>query len=321
MLIYFERNLLKPIPVTSQNAEKLKDAVWIDLVFPTQAEKDLVAAHVDFTMPTRADMFEIEPSSRLYVENNNLFMTATMLAQSDSIDPQFEPVTFMLTKKQLITIRYIDPQAFRLFISQGKKMQREDNPTWVLLELLDQTVERLADVLELVGHRIDLYSKNLCRTSGKVGEKRDYQQFLQEIGADGDLNTKSQESLISFNRLSTFLAQNLAPKIDNEKQKKLVILAKDIASLSDHAHFLSTKVNFLLDATLGLIGIEQNNIIKIFSIAAVIFLPPTLIASIYGMNFQFMPELNWKYGYLGAIGLILFAAWLPYKYFKYKKWL
>jgi magnesium transporter len=102
---------------------------------------------------------------------------------------------------------------------------------------------------------------------------------------------------------------------------RLSILTKDIASLSDHANFLSAKVNFLLDATLGMVNIEQNNIIKLFSVAAVIFLPPTLVASIYGMNFQFIPELSWRYGYLFSIGMICLAAWLPYKYFKYRKWL
>ena len=109
--------------------------------------------------------------------------------------------------------------------------------------------------------------------------------------------------------------------MDNEGQLRLATLSKDIASLSDHANFLSTKINFLLDGTLGMVSIEQNNIIKIFSVAAVIFLPPTLIASIYGMNFHVMPELSWKYGYLLSISFMLLAAWLPYKYFKYRKWL
>ena len=144
---------------------------------------------------------------------------------------------------------------------------------------------------------------------------------MQQIGANGDLNTKARESLLTFNRLMGYFTQTVSSRIDNEDQIRLASLIKDIASLNDHANFLSTKINFLLDATLGLVNIEQNNIIKIFSVAAVIFLPPTLIASIYGMNFHFIPELSWKYGYLFSIFLIILAAWFPYKYFKYRKWL
>ena len=144
---------------------------------------------------------------------------------------------------------------------------------------------------------------------------------MQTMGANGDLHTKARESLITINRLIIFFGQTIGAKIDNEGQLRLDTLNKDIASISDYANFLSTKVNFLLEATLGMVNIEQNNIIKLFSVAAVIFLPPTLIASIYGMNFHIMPELSWKYGYLFSIGMILLAAWLPYKYFKYRKWL
>jgi magnesium transporter len=141
------------------------------------------------------------------------------------------------------------------------------------------------------------------------------------MGANADLNTKVCESLVTFNRLIPFFSQMAGSRINDERLQRLGTLGKDINSLSDHAIFLSSKVNFLLDATLGMVNIEQNNIIKIFSVAAVIFLPPTLVASIYGMNFHIMPELEWHYGYVYALGMILLAAWLPYKYFKHKKWL
>jgi magnesium transporter len=127
--------------------------------------------------------------------------------------------------------------------------------------------------------------------------------------------------LMTLNRLIIFFLHMENATINSENELRATTLNKDINSLSDHANFLSTKVNFLLDATLGMVSIEQNNIIKIFSVAAVIFLPPTLVATVYGMNFHFMPELGWKYGYLLALGLMIIAAWLPYKYFTYKKWL
>ncbi len=115
--------------------------------------------------------------------------------------------------------------------------------------------------------------------------------------------------------------QSIGSNADQDTQSRLTSISKDIAALSDHANFVANKVTFLLSATLGMVNIEQNNIIKIVSVAAVIFLPPTLIASIYGMNFHVIPELSWKYGYVFSVVLMLLAAWLPYKYFKLRKWL
>ena len=144
---------------------------------------------------------------------------------------------------------------------------------------------------------------------------------MQELGSNGDLNAKAWESLASLNRLNGFFGQAAASELDEDIRSRLMTLTRDISALRDQVKFLTSKINFLLDATLGMVNIEQNNIIKIFSIAAVIFLPPTLIASIYGMNFNVMPELNWYYGYPLSIGIMLLSGWLPYKYFKLKKWL
>ncbi|MDR3491114.1 MAG: magnesium/cobalt transporter CorA [Gammaproteobacteria bacterium] len=299
-------------------------ALWIDLLSPTKQEENELEKSLGLKIPTREEMSEIELSSRLYKEDDTLFMTATMLAQSDSNEPKYDAVTFILTEKQLITIRYIEPQAFRLFISHvRKKLQTYTQPASLLIECLDATVDRLADILEIIGHRLDTYSKVIFDPSYEVDptKKLDYQQLLQQTGANGDLNSKTRESLVSFNRLITYLIQNIGNKLDSDAHQHLTTLSKDISSLSDHANFLSSKINFLLDATLGMVSIEQNKIIKIFSVAAVIFLPPTLIASIYGMNFHFMPELSWKGGYFFAIFLMLLSAWLPYKYFKRRKWL
>lgn len=322
LVAYLNQKKFNHQEITTENQSLLKEAIWIDLLSPSKEEEIQVEQCFGLEIPTREEMVEIELSSRLYKENGAAFMTATMIAQSDSPDPKLDPVTFVLTQQQLITIRYIEPQSFKIASSHLKKLDAMHNdPSAFLIELLDATIDRLADILELVGRRLDEYSKTIFRPQSNAAEKLDYQQLMQQLGATGDLNTKARESLVTFNRLTAFFMQTTGSQIDNEGQLRLATLSKDIASLSDHANFLSTKVNFLLDATLGMVSIEQNNIIKIFSVAAVIFLPPTLIASIYGMNFHFMPELSWKYGYLLAIGLILLAAWLPYKYFKHRKWL
>lgn len=322
MLTYLDQTMLEPQIVTPENKRLLSEALWIDLLSPSKTEEEAVEQCIGRNLPTREEMIEIELSSRLYQENGTFFMTALMIAHSNSPTPTLEPVSFVLTPKQFITIRYFEPQSFQLYVSQIKKMDHPHrDATALLIELLDTTIDRLADILELISARLDDYSKTIFQQQHGHQVKIDYQQLMNTVGATADLNTKARESLVTFNRLISFFGQVAASRIDNKGQLRLASLSKDIASLSDHADFLSTKINFLLDATLGMVNIEQNNIIKLFSVAAVIFLPPTLVASIYGMNFHFMPELTWKHGYLFAIGMILFAAWLPYKYFKYRKWL
>lgn len=322
LVAYIGSHTLEPLVITRENHSLLKEALWIDLYLPTSEEEALVERVLGLGIPSREEMVEIELSSRLYKENSFLFLTATMIAQHESPDPKLDPVTFILTPSQLITMRYIEPKSFKIL---SNKLQKIDishyDALLVLLDLFDATIDRLADTLELAGHRLEESSKDIFRPRGQSTMKIDYRYILQQIGANGDLNTKARESLVTFNRLMVFLGYSEDPRMDVDKQTRIATIGKDIDSLSDHANFLSTKVNFLLDATLGMVSIEQNNIIKIFSVAAVIFLPPTLVASIYGMNFKFMPELEWKYGYLFGLGLMLLAAWLPYKYFKHKKWL
>lgn len=324
MLAYLDKEMTEPKIITVSNQASLgalQDAIWIDLFAPSKAEEAAVEQCIGRTIPTREEMTEIELSSRLYTENDALVMTAMLLAQSDSPTPKIDPVTFVLTPRQLITVRYVESQSFTLFTSHLKKIDHTERDAVVLLiMLLDAAIDRLADILEFIGIRLDNYSKIVFNPHNTTA-KLNYQQLMQQIGANGDLNTKARESLVTFNRLMSFFEQTAHFHIEQPRKARLTTLNKDIASLSDHANFLSSKINFLLDATLGMVNIEQNNIIKIFSVAAVIFLPPTLVASLYGMNFHFMPELSWKYGYLFAIGLILTAAWLPFKYFKYRKWL
>jgi len=316
IIAYQASDTSRPQEIDSSNLELLHHALWIDLINPTFEEEQQVERILHLDVPTREEMREIELSSRLYKENDTLFMTGTMIAQSDTVSPKQDAVTFVLTKKQLITIRYIEPQAFRLFTALVKRSVVQD-PAQLLIELLEITVDRLADILELISHHLETYSKTIFQQQGS--EKPSYQQLMQQLGVNGELNAKIVESLVSFNRLIAFFAQSAS--VDQEGAQRVATLGKDINALNDHANFLSNKISFLLDATLGMVHIEQNAIIKIFSVAAVIFLPPTLIASIYGMNFNVMPELSWKYGYPLAFGLMLLSSWLPYKYFKYRKWL
>lgn len=308
----------KRAEINSTNEALINESLWIDMINPSIEEESRVEHFLNIDIPTREEMQEIELSSRLYKEDNVLFMTATMVAQSESLSPSQDAVTFVLTEKHLITVRYIEPQAFKYFSSKMPK-QRINSPSDLLSELLDATVDRFADILEMISHQLETYSKNIFQP--KTPSNSSYQDLLQQLGMNGELNSKIVESLVTFGRLISFFDQSSRSADRNQEHERLLTLSRDINSLNDHAHFLSNKVSFLLEATLGMVQIEQNAIIKIFSVAAVIFLPPTLIASIYGMNFNLIPELSWKFGYIYAVGMMLFSSWLPYKYFKYRKWL
>ncbi len=314
---------LDRLPVTS-DADVPESAVWFDLVNPNLQEDKIVERQVGAAVPTREEMQEIEVTSRLYVENGARYMTATLMCQSDTDAPKTTPVTFILSGHRLITVRYDDPRPFMIV---GNKLARICSPTLtgelVLMDLLDAVIDRAADILERIGSEVDQVSHDIFEPEdGRTDRTRSYNEILKTIGRKGDLASKVRESLVSIGRLLLYLAN----EADNmrwakEPRAQLRGMQRDVHSLSDHAAYLSNKIQFLLDAMLGVVTIEQNNVIKIFSVAAVALMPPTLIASIYGMNFHHMPELDWRFGYPIAIALMLFAAALPYYFFKWKKWL
>jgi len=298
--------------------------VWVDLLEPTPEEEKAVESVLAIDLPTREKMQEIEVSSRLYQQEGALFMTATVLSKSETESPESNAMTFILAGDRLVTVRYADPQSFSAFRSRARQlgpgMARAEI---VLLGLLDAIVDRTADVLERVGIEVESVSQLIFKHTGSRPTKTsDFQDVIRRIGRTGDLASKARESLVSIGRLGSFLAQTIeGTRTPKEVRARVHTIERDVHSLTDHATFLNNKINFVLDATLGMINIEQNSIIKIFSVAAVVFLPPTLVASIYGMNFELMPELKWHLGYPLAVGLMLLSALLPYLYFKRRGWL
>jgi magnesium transporter len=312
------------------------DTIWIDLVEPTHDEEVIVESSLNIDIPTRGELAEIEASSRLYQEDGAAFMTATLIRRGDDERPESSPVTFIIKGNQLITIRYHHPQAFPVYIKQAMKPQATAMTSWgILISIMEAVVDRAADHLERVSAIIDDTSKRVFDTSFVAKKTRaerrrrrkpkNLEQLLGMIGEEGDFNSKMRESLVSIGRMVAFMQaiidQTKLTKDMKENRARIKILQRDISSLTDHASFLSGKISFLLDAVLGMITIQQNGIIKIFSVAAVVFLPPTLVASLYGMNFDHMPELHWTYGYPWAIGLMILSAILPFFYFKQKGWL
>jgi magnesium transporter len=268
-------------------------------------------------------MLEIEVSSRLYVENDARYMTATLMCASDTPVPKTTPVTFILSAHRLVTVRYDDPRPFALV---KNKLARACSPKVsgesVLTDLLDAVVDRSADILERAGTEVDQISRSIFEPEAEDSPPA-YKDVLKALGRKGDLTSKVRESLVSIGRVLLFLSNEAETmRWAKDARAHLQSMRRDTASLSDHATYLANKITFLLDAMLGVVNIEQNAIIKIFSIAAVVFMPPTLVASIYGMNFHHgMIELDWTFGYPFALFLIVVAAVVPLAIFKWKKWL
>ena len=299
------------------------ETVWIDLVRPTTGEDKLIEKLIGVEIPTREEMQEIEISSRLYIDHGARYMTATLMCQSDTA-PRTTAVTFILTGHRLVTVRYDDPRPFAIV---DHKLSRSCAPQisgeMVLMELLDAVIDRCADLLERAGADVDQVSHDIFEPeSERHGHAKAYSDILIAIGRKGDLTSKVRESLVSIGRVVAFVSASVdGVKWSKEMREQLKTMQRDVASLTDHASYLSSKITFVLDAMLGVVNLEQNNIIKLFSVMAVVLMPPTLIASIYGMNFKSMPELEHPLGYPLALLAMVAAAVLPYLFFKWKRWL
>lgn len=307
----------------------LSKACWIDLFGPTPQEVALVEAAFGLELPSREEMREIELSSRVYREEAGLFLTATVLCRADAPVPEMMDVSFVLTTPPtgpgtLITLRYDDPKPFYGFhVMAAKQSQKLGDGALTLLLLLDAILDRIADVLEATGHDLNAVARELMLTDGAGGHVGSDMQaaLLKRIARAHDVTAKARESIVTLTRIVAFLAGAREFSADKALKARVRTAAQDAQSLADYTAFLSGNISFQLDALLGLVNIEQNNIVKIFSVATVAFLPPTLVATIYGMNFHDMPELSWHLGYPLAILLMILSAVLPYLWFRRRGWL
>lgn len=298
------------------------EVLWADLNGATPDEVKSVENALEIEIPTRAEAEEIELSSRLYAEDDALFMTMTALAGLDTDNPAKTPVTFILKNHTLVTVRYANPKPFHAYLLRARKGRGVPlgSGEEVMLGLLEALIDRTADALERVGNETDGISREIFKRGKEKANKktRTLETLVEAIGHKAELLTMLQDSLVSITRLIAYYS---AASQEGGGREQARLIQRDAGQLAEHARALSARLGFLLDATLGVINLEQNQIIKIFSVAAVVFLPPTLVASIYGMNFHLMPELDWPLGYPFAIGLMVISALLPYLYFKRKGWL
>lgn len=300
------------------------DIVWIDMLRPDKAEDFLVESFLGIEVPTREDMKDIEPSSRLYTAKDAVFMTASLVCKADSGRPELTDVAFVLTRGMLVTVRYEEPKAFGLFTAAMHRIPGGCATGTILATRLFETItDRTAEILETAVAKIDALSLQVFgdRSVGPRRPPHYLEAKLMDVASHHRLVAKTRDSLASLSRVLTFLYTVPSVQENREATELCRAISRDIQSLSEHASFVSGNITFLLDASLGLINVEQNAIIKIFSIAAVVFLPPTLVASVYGMNFDVMPELKWTFGYPMAVVAMVISAIVPYYFFRWKGWL
>ena len=300
-----------------------KEAIWFDLLEPSSEEERAVEQVLGIDVPTREEMREIESSNRLYEENGGVYMTATIVTKLDTDLPQSTQVTFIITGSHLVTNRYTDPLPFRRFVAFAETHPATcGSATLLLAGLLEAIINRIADVIERVAADLDATSSEIFASARRRTERTlNFREVLNRVGQAGELVSKARESLVSLNRLLAFVQQSTTVQLTQEARIRLRTLSRDVVAMSDHSSFLGDKVTFVLDATLGMVTIDQNNILKIFSVVTVFLLPPSVIAGIFGMNFEHMPWLHESWGFLAGIGTMVASAMLPWLWFKHKRWL
>jgi magnesium transporter len=299
--------------------------VWIDLLKATPEEILAVELALEIALPTREEMKEIESTSRLYCEDGARFMTTPLLVSTESESPESTEVSFVLVRRFLLTIRDVEPLSFR---QTAAAFARRSSTTrdLVFVALIEAIIDRQADLLERLSKETEELSQRIFRKLGGAKEsENNLREAIYKLGRSGNLIARERDCIVSLSRLVQYAGHE---DFDDSGEgpaspiyPRLKPVTRDLQSLSEFAGFLSSKVSFMLDATLGLINIEQNSIVKIFTVAAVIFLPPTLVASVYGMNFQYMPELQMKMGYPFAILLMILSVIVPYWFCRRKGWL
>lgn len=299
-------------------------AIWVDITSPTPEEEKSMENQLGVEIPSREEVWKNHVLNRFYKENGVSYMTAALITKLDSPYPQTSSVTFILASGCLVTMRYISPTSFQNFSQRLMRYPKKFSTSADVLEgLMEEVITRVAHNSEVVVDELDALSHTIFDATTMRKSKKNPSQLMQEVlrrlGSCADLNSKINESLHSINRMLSFFRDE--PGNSPEVKSGIEVLITDAKALIRQTAFLADKVTFQLDATLGMINVEQNMIIKIFSVVTMFFLPPTLVSSIYGMNFQFMPELQWVEGYPMAISLMLICSGLPYLYFRKKGWL
>jgi magnesium transporter len=314
------------IPLEGSRSSGLPpNVIWIDLLNPTNEEKAFVSSRTNLHIPSIEALSEIESSSRLAVDQETVYLSVPTVAQADTIDAYLSPAGFVLCQSVLVTIRF---SPLSIFNSVAERVRRDETlrtATAVFMTLLEAMVDRGADVLERLAAELNKVSKSVfrddpSRSKHTARSSNALRRALVAVGATGDRLALTRDALLGVGRIAPFVLSLRKNWIVPEFEARLEVMVKDIASLNDYESHLSNKIQFLLDAILGLITVQQNDLFKVLTIVSVVGIPPTLVAGIYGMNFKYMPELNWVAGYPFGLAMIALSAIVPLIWFKWRGW-
>ncbi|MBE7218537.1 MAG: magnesium transporter [Caulobacteraceae bacterium] len=297
--------------------------IWIDLLNPDAADHQHAETACGLRLPDKAALSEIENSSRHYQEGEATYLSAPLMHASETDDADLTPVGFIITPEHLVTVRFEPMKAF----DAAAKRLAEHPPASSLdafTALLEEIVDRKADILEAQAAKLSTVSTRIFAHDRPHRKRRrasdEMRQTLTEVGRVGAVLGKMRSSLLTTHRITSYVQDGIARAADKDLRRRLAAADDDIQSLSGFAETLSNKVAFLLDAVLGFINIDQNDVIKVLTVVSVVGVPPTLVASWYGMNFKHMPELDWAYGYPYAFTLLVLSVVVPLVWLKVRGW-
>ncbi|TNC51948.1 magnesium transporter [Rubellimicrobium rubrum] len=300
----------------------LREAIWVDLYRPQPEQAAKVAEQLGIEVPTLADMEEIEISNRLYRENGNDFMTAILPGQLPDGAQLSGPVTFILTPERLVTVRHHAPRPFETFSARADRSSTGcATHLRLFLGLVEEIVSRLADLLEATGRALDTIAARVYAGSSEPLTPAELEEALRAVGRQGEVLARVRLGLLTTERMLSVFGLWMEERKDLGLKGFVKTLMRDMQALEVHVDFLSGRVGLATDTTLGMVNLSQNQTVRIVSVVAVLFLPPTLIGTVYGMNFHNMPELDWPWGYPMALVLMVLSAVLSWAYFKWRGWL
>ena len=310
---------------THPSGAAVSSAVWIDLLQPTAEEIAQVSAATGLRVPTERQVSEIESSSRLAFDGGAFYLSAPLVAVDADGEHELTPVGFVLSSRLLLTIHFVPLAAFDAYRDESAA-QPPQNAEEALLRIFELIVDRAADNLERAGAACDelsraTFSGGRGRAKGTTKIASKLSATLRRIGATAEQVSRVRDELLGLRRIGDYLGESGMAGAPRVNAIRLKGIGADIASLTDYEAHLWVKLQFLLDATLGFINIEQNEIVKTLTVASVVGIPPVLIAGIYGMNFRVMPELRWALGYPMGLALIVVSGLVPLWWFKRRGWM
>jgi magnesium transporter len=309
-----------------KDARAARQASWLDLLDPTEDERASVESRYGFKLPSRDELSEVESSSRIAEENGVLFLSVPHVSHGRGVDEPLSPIGFVLSKDVLVTIRYTQLRSFDTTAAKFSKSDARPLSVDVFTALVDEMVDFNADWLEDIAAELDAVSRSVflksrTRRRHLTRSNDALHRTLIEVGNAGERLSRIRGSLLGLQRIVPFVAEPERGWIPGNIRTRLKSAQTDLLSLTDYETHLSDKVQFLLDAVLGFITTKQNDIFTVLTIVSVVGIPPTLVASIYGMNFKNMPELQWAWGYQFGLVLIVLSTILPILWFKWRGWL